>query len=310
MAIKVSSLLKHNTDVVLDTSPALGGPLNTNNYPIANGSNPVVISGNSYPITPGTSGQVLTTNGSGILSWQTPPSGSITLVGAITGSGSSPVTTTITPTGVISGTYGSTSSVGIFTVNAAGQITNAISGPISITPAQAGLGNVTNQLQVINAGGAPSVREGVGAPAGLDNIGAIYVDQAVTNGNAIYRFNGSTWDVIATRPNLYSEKVNGYTAPGTTSETATYQVDTYAYYNRTLSQPEIQTMYESYGNRHAISYGVIAAYDFDELAQGSTVTGVVDISGNGNTMLNTGAGTAITYTYTGTVASSNLRRVQ
>lgn len=103
--------------------------------------------------------------------------------------------------------------------------------------------------------------------------------------------------------------INGYPPTGTTSETATYQVDTYSYYNRALSQPEIQTMYESYGNRHAISYGVLAAYDFDELAQGATVTGVVDISGNGNTILNTGAGTPITYTYTGTVASSNLRRV-
>ena len=53
-----------------------------------------------------------------------------------------------------------------------------------------------------------------------------------------------------------------------------------------------------------------ARYDFDELAQGSTVSSVVDISGNGNTMLNTGTGTAITYTYTGTVANSNLRMVQ
>jgi hypothetical protein len=213
MVIKVSTLLAHNTDVILDTSPTLGGSLNTANFPIINGGNPVTITGNNYPITTGTAGQVLTTNGAGILTWQSPSSGSITLVGAVTGSGMSPVTTTITPTGVILGTYGSTSSVGIFTVNSAGQITNAINAPISITPAQAGLGNVTNQLQVINAGGAPSVRESVGVPTGPDNIGAIYIDQAVTNGNSIYRYNGATWDVIATKPNLYSEKVNGFVAP-------------------------------------------------------------------------------------------------
>lgn len=213
MVIKVSTLLAHNTDVILDTTPSLGGALNTNNFPIVNGGNPVTITGNSYPITTGTNGQVLTTNGAGSLSWQSPSAGSISLVGAVTGSGMSPVTTTITPTGVILGTYGSTSSVGMFTVNAAGQITNAVNAPISISPAQAGLGNVTNQLQVINAGGAPSVREGVGAPTGPDNIGAIYVDQAVTNGNSIYRYNGVAWDVIATKPNLYSEKVNGYVSP-------------------------------------------------------------------------------------------------
>jgi len=192
MAIKVSTLLGHNTDLVLDLTPSLGGALNTNNFPIANGSNPVTISGNQYPITTGSPGQVLTTNGAGVLSWQNAG---------------------LSPTGVIPGTYGSASTVGVFTVNATGQLTNAVNAPISITPAQAGLGNVTNQLQVINAGGAPSIRESVGAPAGTDNIGAIYIDQAVTNGDSIYRYNGTTWDVIAVRPNLYDEKVNGFTPP-------------------------------------------------------------------------------------------------
>ena len=69
MTIKVSTLLAHNTTLVLDMSPTLGGPLNTNNFPIINGGNPVTITGNKYPITPGTAGQVLTTNGAGITSW-------------------------------------------------------------------------------------------------------------------------------------------------------------------------------------------------------------------------------------------------
>ena len=193
MAIKVSTLLGHNTELVLDSTPSLGGSLNTNNFPILNGGDSVNITGNNYPITTGLPGQFLSTDGAGTLTWES--------VGGIT------------PTGVIPGTYGSTSSVGIFTVNATGQLTYAVNAPITITPAHAGLGNVTNQLQVINDGGAPSIRESVGAPSGLDNIGAIYIDQAVTNGNSIYRYNGSSWDVIATRPNLYSEKVNGFTAP-------------------------------------------------------------------------------------------------
>lgn len=213
MAIKVSALLEHNTVVEYDLTPKLGGVLETNGFSIVNGSNPVQISVNQYPVGFGMPGQVMTTNGIGILSFQDPTSGPVTLVGDVTGSGNSPVTTTITPTGVIAGTYGSTSTVGVFTTNAKGQLTNAVNAPIAITPSQAGLGNVTNSLQVINAGGAPSIRESVGVPAGADSLGAIYVDQNVTNGNSIYRYNGTTWDVIATKPNLYSEKVNGFVAP-------------------------------------------------------------------------------------------------
>jgi hypothetical protein len=213
MVIKVSTLLKANTDVVVDTSPTLGGPLTTNNFPIVNGGNPVIITGNSYPLIAGNPGQVLTTDGVGTTTWQDPVDGPITLVGDITGSGISPVTTTLSDTGVNAGIYGTTSTVGIFTVNSKGRITAATNAPIIITPSQAGLNNVVNQLQVINGGGAPSVREDVGPPTGTDAIGAIYIDQAVTDGNAIYRFNGATWDVIAKSPRLYNEKVNGFTAP-------------------------------------------------------------------------------------------------
>ena len=80
MTIKVSTLLAHNTKVILDTSPTLGGPLNTSNFPIVNGGNPVTITGNKYPITPGTAGQVLTTNGAGITSWINIPTDPATAV--------------------------------------------------------------------------------------------------------------------------------------------------------------------------------------------------------------------------------------
>jgi hypothetical protein len=213
MAIKVSTLLAHNTDVILDTTPTLGGALNTNNFPIANGLNPVVISGNGYPTITGTAGQVLTTNGAGITTWTSPASGSITLVGDVTGSGNSPVTTTIAPTGVIAGPYGSSSVVGTFTVNSKGQLTAAGNSPISITPSAAGLGNVTNSLQVINAGGSPSIRQGTGAPSGPDTLGAMYVDRSVTNGDGIFYYDGAAWQVIAQKLNLYDEKTNGFIAP-------------------------------------------------------------------------------------------------
>ena len=246
MAIKVSTLLAKNTVLALDLSPSLGGNLSTNNFQISNAGNPVEIAGNYYPAVTGSSGQVLTTNGAGILSWQNPAIGAITLVGDVTGSGLSPVTTTISNTSVISGTYGSTSSVGIFTVNSQGRLTYAANAPISITPAQAGLGNVTNQLQVINAGGAPSIRESVGVPSGADALGAIYIDQVKTNGDSIYRYNGTSWDVIATKPNLYSEKVNGYVVPtaqaldsvaiGSGAETATSGTNSLAIGMQSLSR--------------------------------------------------------------------------
>lgn len=213
MAIKVSTLLEHNTVVQDDITPVLGGNLDTNGFEIANGIFPVTISGNDYPTNTGTSGQVLTTDGSGNLSWQSAASGSITLIGDVTGTGFSPVTTTISNTTVVPNTYGSASSVGVFTVNSQGRLTAASNAPISITPAQAGLGNVTNSLQVINAGGAPSIREGTGAPSGSDTLGAIYIDRSTTGGNGIYYYDGSVWQVIGQKLNLYDENSTSFIAP-------------------------------------------------------------------------------------------------
>lgn len=213
MVIKVSTLLAHNTVVVDDLSPTLGGPLNTNNNPIVNSGMPVTITGNQYPITPGAPGQVLTTNGTGVLSFTTPASSAIVLTGDVIGNGTGTIPTTISPTGVTAGTYGSASIVPVYTVNTKGQLTASANAPISITPAAAGLGNVANLLQVINAGGAPSISEGTGVPAFVSTLGALYVDQSITNGNSIYRYNGSSWDVIATKLNLLNEKSAAFTAP-------------------------------------------------------------------------------------------------
>ena len=74
-------------NVQSDTAPKLGGNLDVNGFSIVslsnaninvtpNGTGKVVLKGISYPNTDGTSGQVLTTNGSGILSWTTVAVGS------------------------------------------------------------------------------------------------------------------------------------------------------------------------------------------------------------------------------------------
>lgn len=104
--------------------------------------------------------------------------------------------------------------------------------------------------------------------------------------------------------------INGYPPTGVATECSTHQIGAYAYYNRALSLSEIQTIYDSQGSRHGIVYGALARYEFDELSQGTNVSSVADLSGNGNTLLSAGAGTPMIYNYPGTIANSNLRMVQ
>ncbi len=103
--------------------------------------------------------------------------------------------------------------------------------------------------------------------------------------------------------------INGYPPGGTTSETATFQADSYTYYGRALLPSEIQSIYTAQGARHGIIYEQIAKYQFDGGAQGATVSSCVDMSGNGSTLISTGAGSSITFSYPGTVATSDIRPV-
>lgn len=180
------------------------------------------------------------------------------------------------------------------------------------TGLQIGTGAGAGEVTCWTYGGATLVASANGAMTPYNNTWVMITYTYDGTNHRVYRnetlLNSAT---TAQNPGTFTQiYINGYPPAGTSNETGTYRVDSYNYYGRTLTQQEIQTIYESRGNRHAITYNQIAAYDFDELSQGSTVTGVVDISGNGNTMINTGAGTAITYTYTETVSSSNLRPVQ
>lgn len=120
--------------------------------------------------------------------------------------------------------------------------------------------------------------------------------------------NTSTAAVISAQLNqIY---INGYPT-GLANETNTHKVDSYAFYNRVLDANEILTMASCKGLSHGIYNGILVAYEFDEGADGSTVTSVVDLSGNSANLTSSGAGTTpITYSYTGAVASTNLRQVQ
>ena len=103
--------------------------------------------------------------------------------------------------------------------------------------------------------------------------------------------------------------INGYPGSGT-GEVASFQTDLYTLWRRTLSADEMLTIAASKGARHGIILSAIARYEMDELAAGSTVSNVIDLSGNGHNLTPVGAGTPITYTYIGAVANSNIRPVQ
>jgi hypothetical protein len=180
------------------------------------------------------------------------------------------------------------------------------------TGLQIGTGLGAGEVTCWTYGGATIVESAAGVMTAFNNTWTMITYTYDGTSNRVYR-NGTllgtstTAPVVGTFTQIY---INGYPPTGNASETATYQVDSYAYYGRTLSIDEIITIHSSQGTRHNIVDKLIARYDFDELPQGSTASNVIDLSGNGNTMLNTGAGTAITYTYTNTVANSNLRPVQ
>jgi hypothetical protein len=172
--------------------------------------------------------------------------------------------------------------------------------------------SVIGAVECWTYGGAPFVTSAANSMTPFNNTWVLITYTFDGTTHRLYRDDtllaSSTVDVVVgTFTQIY---INGYPPTGTTSETGTYSVDTYAYYGRQLSLEEITTIYNARGTRHGITDGLLARYDFDELSQGSTVTSVLDVSGNGNIMLNSGAGNPITYTYTNTVANSNLRMVQ
>ena len=128
----------------------------------------------------------------------------------------------------------------------------------------------------------------------------LYINGALSN-------SATTAQIAAQLAYVY---INGYPT-GVANEVAVYSVDSYSYYNYTLTADEVLTQFSSAGARHGEIRGLVASYGFGELADGSTVTQITDLTGNGNHLTVSGAGAGnITYSYAGTVASSNLKMVQ
>ena len=153
----------------------------------------------------------------------------ISISGDASGSGATTITLSLALSGVAAGTYGSaastTATYPIITVDAKGRITSATTstftpsypvtsvsgktGAVTLTSSDVGLSNVTNALQVYNAGGATSYAADVYANLPMPGTNGRFF--FATDTNATYFDNGSTWQ-LAQAPISGDISISGGTA--------------------------------------------------------------------------------------------------
>jgi hypothetical protein len=180
-----------------------------------------------------------------------------------------------------------------------------------VTAMQIGVSTGNYDLTCWTWGGATLVGTATGTMTGFNGVWVFITYTYDGTNHRVFR-NGvqlATSTTAQTPGFLNQVYINGFPG-GVTSEVGAFQVDQYALYRRALLADEILTIYNAAGARHGIVNENICRYEFDEGADATTVTGVVDLSGNGNTLTPTGAGAAMTYTYPATYANSNIRMVQ
>jgi hypothetical protein len=183
-----------------------------------------------------------------------------------------------------------------------------------VTAVQMGTGAGAGDLVCWTWGGAAVVSSANAAMTPFNNtwVNIVYTYDGITH--RMYR-NGT---LLASQLNSVAPQIPGFLNQvyingfpgGATSEVAAFQVDQYSLFRRTLSPDEILSMYNAAGARHGIMLGQICRFEFDEGTQGAGVTSVVDMANAGHGLTSIGAGTTFTYTYSSTLANSNIRPVQ
>ncbi len=105
--------------------------------------------------------------------------------------------------------------------------------------------------------------------------------------------------------------VNGYTetTDAAVNESNPTQIDDLYLFNRLLSANEIQTIYQTRGLKDGIAFGMVARYNFNELAAGNNVVSCRDFSGCGNTLTPTTLGTGTAPAYIADYANQDTRPV-
>lgn len=88
--------------------------------------------------------------------------------------------------------------------------------------------------------------------------------------------------------------INGYPTGGI-NEVSDTIVDDVSFYGRALSASEVATIATSRGLKDGILNGLLARYCFNELPPGTTMTSVIDYSGNNNLLTASGTGTIPVY---------------
>lgn len=210
----------------------------------------------TFPVNDGDPGQVLSTDGDGILSWISPSSGSVTSV-----SGTAPIsvdnTNPATPivslsdSGVVATTYGSSTEVPVFAVDAKGRITSVTNTAITGTsPVGSALSNAN--IWVGDAGNLAVARP-VSGDASITNLGEFTVTKIQgtsvsssppTAQGQVLKYNGTT-EYVATYFGVADLKNASGSAqfPGscTSAQTLTYSsiTDVYTCSNISIANTQI-----------------------------------------------------------------------
>ena len=186
---------------------------------------------------------------------------SITVTGDITGSGSTSIALTLATVNSNVGTFGSTTVVPVITANAKGLITSVTTA--ALTNASVGLGNVSNNLQVINSGGVISYASGNNASK--PTAGTINRFYASTDIGVVYRDNGTTWDA----------QLPAYTGDVTST-----------FGNSVLTLATVNSNVGTFNNVTVNAKGLVtAASNVAYITGNQTITVTGDITGSGTTSI-------------------------
>jgi hypothetical protein len=166
----------------------------------------------------------------------------------------------------------------------------------------------TNQFGVWTwGGGALVLSTGFAQPVGVWNHFAYTYDGAGNNAlyiNGVLNNTGVATQLAGTMNQAY---INGFPTGGT-QESGNTSVDDFIIFNRQLTLPEIQTIYNAGGLRDGIFNGVAARYTYDEGTIGANVVAGMDLSINKATMTPTVSTPQPIYTIS--PVASNIRRLQ